>query len=337
MHRLRRRLIYIALAIATVLAAGTTGFIVIERYPAFDAFYMSLITIATVGYSEIHPLSQAGRVFNSFLMFFGVGVMFLAIGAVTQSVVELELGDVLGKRRTKRMIEKLDKHYLVCGYGRVGRGAAAEFQRAGVPFLVLDQDAGKVERASRAGCLAMAGDSTNDEILKDAGVQRARGVVAALSSDADNLFLVLSAKALNPLINVSARVNEEEAEQKFRRVGADVVFRPYRMTGYRLAQSLLRPHVTEFLDFTTQNLGLDVSIEQVKVSAGSELAGKSLAQLQVRRELGVIVLAIRRENGQMLFNPPADAVIAAGDYLIAMGEAANLRLLERRIAEAHTP
>jgi voltage-gated potassium channel len=294
---------------------------------------MSLITIATVGYSEIHPLSQTGRVFNSFLMFFGVGVMFLAIGAVTQSVIQLELGDVIGKRRMKRMIDKLDKHYLVCGFGRVGRGAAAEFQRAGVPFLVIDQDESKVDRAVRTGYLAVVGDSTNDEVLKEGGIMRARGVVASLATDADNLFLVLSAKTLNPMVNVSARVNEEEAEQKLRRVGADVILRPYRMTGYRLAQSLLRPHVTEFLDFTTQNLGLDVSIEQVKVSGSSELAGKSLAQVQVRRELGVIVLAIRRAGGQMLFNPPADAVIAAGDYLIAMGEAANLRQLERRVSE----
>ena len=333
MEGLRRRLLHIALAIAAVLAVGTGGFVLLEDYPVFDAFYMSLITIATVGYSEIHPLSLAGRVFNSFLMFFGVGVMFLAIGAVTQSVIQLELGDVIGKRRMKRMIDKLDKHYLVCGFGRVGRGAAAEFQRAGVPFLVIDQDESKVERAVRTGYLAVAGDSTNDEVLKEGGIMRARGVVASLATDADSLFLVLSAKTLNPMVNVSARVNEEEAEQKLRRVGADVILRPYRMTGYRLAQSLLRPHVTEFLDFTTQNLGLDVSIEQVKVSGSSELAGKSLAQVQVRRELGVIVLAIRRAGGQMLFNPPADAVIAAGDYLIAMGEAANLRQLERRVSE----
>jgi voltage-gated potassium channel len=333
MEGLRRRLLYIALAIAAVLAVGTGGFVLLEDYPLFDAFYMSLITIATVGYSEIHPLSQTGRVFNSFLMFFGVGVMFLAIGAVTQSVIQLELGDVIGKRRMKRMIDKLDKHYLVCGFGRVGRGAAAEFQRAGVPFLVIDQDESKVDRAVRTGYLAVVGDSTNDEVLKEGGIMRARGVVASLATDADNLFLVLSAKTLNPMVNVSARVNEEEAEQKLRRVGADVILRPYRMTGYRLAQSLLRPHVTEFLDFTTQNLGLDVSIEQVKVSGSSELAGKSLAQVQVRRELGVIVLAIRRAGGQMLFNPPADAVIAAGDYLIAMGEAANLRQLERRVSE----
>jgi len=160
-------------------------------------------------------------------------------------------------------------------------------------------------------------------------------LIAALTSDADNLFLVLSAKTLNPMINVSARAGEEDAEQKLRRVGADVVFTPSSITGYRLAQSLLRPHVSEFLDFTTHKMGLNVSIEQVAVGAGSEVAGRSLAQMQVRREFGVIVLAIRRASGEMQFNPPADAVIAGGDCLIAMGEPDNLRHLERLLAEAH--
>jgi len=335
MQRVYGRLAIIGVAIAATLLIGTLGFVLIDHFPVFDAFYMSLITIATVGYGEIHPLSQAGRVFNSFLIFFGVSIMFLAIGAVTQTVVKLELNEVFGKRRVKRMIDKLDKHYIVCGFGRVGRGAAEELKRSGAPFVVIDRDDARVERAIHDGMLAVVADSTRDETLKDVGIERARGVIAALATDADNLFLVLSAKTLNPAVIVSARAGEEEAEQKLRRVGADVVFRPYSIAGYRLAQALLRPQVSEFLDFTTQNIGLNVSIEQVAVGRDSEVAGKSLAQMQVRRELGVIVLAIRRASGAMEFNPPAGAVIAGGDCLIVMGEPDNLRNLEKLLAEAH--
>ena len=198
MQRIYRRLAVISVAISATLLIGTLGFVLIDHFPVFDAFYMSLTTIATVGYAEVHPLSRAGRVFNSFLIFFGVSTMFLAIGAVTQTVIELELNEVFEKRRVKRMIDKLDKHYIVCGFGRVGRGAAAELQRAGAPFVVIDSDERRVESAIRAGMLAVLADSTRDETLKDVGIDRARGLIAALATDADNLFLVLSAKTLNP-------------------------------------------------------------------------------------------------------------------------------------------
>jgi voltage-gated potassium channel len=335
MEQLYRRLSIVGGSLAAVLFIAALGYVLIDHFPVFDAFYMALTTIATVGYAEIRPLSRAGRVFNSFVIFFGVSLTFLAIGAVTQTVIELELKEIFGKRRIRRMIDKLSNHFIVCGFGRVGRGAAAELQRSGVPFVVVDRDETRTESAVRNGMLAMSADSTRDETLKDAGIERARGVIAALATDADNLFLVLSAKALNPMVNVAARAGEQEAEQKLRRVGADVVFTPYSITGYRLAQSLLRPQVSEFLDFTTQNIGLNVSIEQVAVAARSEVVGKSLAQMQVRRELGVIVLAIRRASGEMQFNPPADAVIAGGDCLIVMGEPGSLRNLEKLLAEVH--
>lgn len=335
MERIYRRLILVGGSFAAVLLLATLGYIFIADFPPFDAFYMALTTIATVGYAEIRPLGQAGRVFNLFVIFFGVSVTFLAIGAVTQTVIELELKEVFGKRRVRRMIGKLNNHFIVCGFGRVGRCAAAELERSGAPFVVVDRDEAVIERAVAAGMLGLAADSTRDETLKQAGIERARGVIAALSSDADNLFLVLSAKTLNPRVSISARAGEEDAEQKLRRVGADVVFTPSHITGYRLAQSLLRPQVSEFLAFTTQNIGLNASIEQVAVSAHSEVAGKSLAQMQVRREFGVIVLAIRRAGGEMQFNPPADAVLAGGDCLIVMGEPGNLRNLEKLLAEAH--
>jgi voltage-gated potassium channel len=333
MRRFRNRLILIGIALVAILTGGTLGFIFIEGYPPFDAFYMTLITVSTVGYAEVHPLSHAGRVFNSFLIFFGVTIMLLAVGGMTQAIIELELNQYFGKRRNKRMIDKLNDHYIVCGFGRVGRGAASELQRAGVPFLVVDKNEDRVEWAMKAGMLAALADATNDETLRDAGVLRAKGLIATLSSDADNLFVILSAKALKPSLLVSARIATEETERKMRLAGADYVFAPYDMTGYRMAQVMLKPHVFQFIDFTTKSIGLDVGIEQVRVAASSEFVSKSLEEMQLRKELGVIVLAIRKSDGRMLFNPPADAGIESGDFLIVMGESANLQRLEQMLAE----
>ena len=332
MKPLLRRLAYLATGIVLTFVMGTVGFTVIEGYPLFDAFYMTLITITTVGYAEIHPLSHAGRVFNSFLIFFGVTVMFFAIGAMTQSLIELELGEYFEKRRTRRMIQKLDQHFIICGYGRVGRNAAGELQRSGVPFVIVDLQPERVEKAMLAGMLAVAADATRDETLRSVGIERARGLIAALATDADNLFVILSAKNLNRQLFVATRAGEEEAEDKLRHAGADAVFAPYTTAGYRLAQAVLRPHVFHFFDVATRSMGLDVDIEQVRVPESSEFAARSLEQTRMGRELGVIVLAIRKSDGRMLFNPPADTVIAAGDHLIVMGEPKNLRHLESLIS-----
>jgi voltage-gated potassium channel len=332
MSRLARRFLFLLSAIVVTLAIGTAGFTVIAHYPPFDAFYMTLTTMTTVGYGEIHPLDRAGRVFNSFLIVFGVTTIFIAIGAMTQTIIEQEFGELIGKRRTKRMIDKLKDHYIVCGFGRVGRGAAAELQHARVPFVVVDLNPDRVERAMIAGMLAVVGDSTHDETLRQVGIDQARGLVAALATDADNLFVLLSAKGLNPRIYVAARAAEESAEEKMRRAGADAVFAPYSITGHRLAQSLLRPHVVQFLDFTMRDIGMDVSIEQVRVSETSEMVSKTIKDMQLSRDLGVIVMAIRKSDGKMLFNPAADTAVHGGDYLIVMGQLQKLRALETLVA-----
>jgi voltage-gated potassium channel len=335
MKHVRPRLIRIAVAIALTLLMGTVGFTLIEHWPLFDSFYMTLITITTVGYNEVHPLTHAGRVFNSFLIFFGVSTMFFAIGGMTQTVIELELNQYFGKRRIRTMIEKLKNHYIVCGYGRVGRGAAAALHRAGAPFVVVDRDEDRVERAIHDGMLAVLADANSDATLGDVGIMNATGLIATLSSDADNLFLVMSARTLNPELKISTRLAEVTSADKFRRAGADFVFAPYDITGNRMAEALIRPHVYQFIDFTTtpSDVGLNVALEQVIVPEASELVGQSLRSLQLRRELGVIVLAIRKPDGNMYFNPPAEAEIAGGDCLIVMGEQDNLKKLERAVLE----
>lgn len=329
MRPLSRRFAFLGAAVVFILLLGTTGFVLIEGWPVFDAFYMTLITVTTVGYKEVHDLSTAGRAFNAFLMFFGVTTMFFGVGLVTQTAIELELVQYFGKRRVKNMIDKLRNHYIVCGFGRVGRGAAQELVRSGVPFVVIDNEEDRVTRALQSGMIAILADATRDETLREAGIDRAQGLIATLASDADNLFVTLSAKTLNPGLKICARVAEEETESKMRRAGAEFVFAPYDITGHRMAQAMLRPHVSQFIDFTTKNVGLDVGIEQVRVAESSEFLNRTLAQMQVRRELGVIVLAIRKADGTMHFNPPADAVINGGDYLIVMGEQESLHHLER--------
>ena len=329
-----RRIRLIFLSVTAVFATGILGFVYLENYPWFDAFYLTLTTVTTIGYGEIHPLSPRGRMFNSFLIITGVGLMLQAVTLVAHLVLERELGDLLGRRKSKRMIDRLTEHFIICGFGRVGRGAALEMQRSNVPFVVVDHSEDKVERAMRMGMLAVLADCTRDETLRELKIERARGLVSALASDADNMFLILSAKTLNAKLMISARANEEESEEKLRRAGADMVFAPYYLTGHRLAQSVLKPHVQEFMDIFSRNMGLSASMEQVRVAAGCELAGKSLKELQLRRDLGVIVLAIRHKESGMLFNPPADAVLGAGDYLIVMGEPQALRRLESLLGAA---
>lgn len=328
---LARRALLVGGLLISSLGFGTIGFMVVEGYPAFDAFYMTLITVATVGYMEIHPLSHAGRVFNSFLILFGVSAVFFGVGALTQTIIELELQDTFGKRRRKRVIDGLKDHYIICGFGRVGRHAAFELQRTGVPFVIIDRSEPRAEMARQAGMHVLVADSTRDESLRQAGILRARGLVSALATDADNVFVILSAKTLNPKLTVVTRASEEEAEQKLRLAGADTVFAPFSMAGHRLAQALVRPHVSTFLDFATTAMGLDVAIEQVEVARSSEVIAKSLKELHLSRDYGVIVMAIKKAGGEMLFNPPAESTIAAGDYLIAMGAIENLQKLEKLV------
>lgn len=333
MGHVRRRLAIVGIGVLAVLTIGTLGFVLIEDYPVFDAFYMALTTVATVGYGEVHPLGNTGRLFNSFLIVFGVTVIFLAVGAMTQTLIELEFSHFFRKRRTNKMIDKLEGHIILCGFGRVGRGAAAELKEAGTPFVVIDRQDDRVERAMQAGMLAVQADASRDDVLRDVGIERAKGLIATLASDADNLFLILTAKTLNPDLQLSARVAEESSEPKMRRAGATFVFAPYVATGHRMAQALLKPHVLQFLDYTTQKTA-DIGMEQVRVEDTCAYCEHTIQDLQIRRETGVIVLAIRRKSGEMVFNPPADSKVSGGDYLIAMGEPAGLRQLEQLLMGA---
>jgi voltage-gated potassium channel len=333
-RRLIRRTLFVASILLMTLCVGTVGFSFIEGWGTFDAFYMTLTTITTVGYQEIRHLSRTGRVFNSFVIFFGVSAMLFAVGAMTQSIIELELEDRYGRRRRNRMISQLHDHFVVCGFGRVGRNASYELQRANAPFLVIDRSQERVARASEARMLAIVADATNDDDLRKAGILRARGLIAALPSDAENLFIILSAKTLNNSLIVVTRASEEQNEGKLRRAGADTVFAPYTMAGHRLAHSLLRPHVVEFLEFTTSVVGPNIMMEQVRIGSGIQFVSRTLGALLSGSGVNVIVLAVRRSDGQMIFNPSRDSEISAGDFLIVLGDKPSLNQLEKALTHS---
>jgi voltage-gated potassium channel len=322
-----RHLRLIGLALVGVMLIGTAGYHFIEGWPWFDGFYMVITTLTTIGYQETHPLSHAGRVFNVFIIFTGVALVFLAIGTLTQALLEFELRNFFGRRRMERDIGRLSGHYIICGAGRVGRSAARELARKPVPFVMIEQSETKATRYG-GEWLTMIGDATQEQTLRDAHIERARGLVAATTTDATNLYIVLTARGLNPKLRIIARASEDDAEKHLLTAGADSVVSPYHFAGQRIAQSFLRPHVVSFLDTATTHLGMDLEIGEICVGRDSSFAGKTIETSRIRQDRGVIILAIKREQG-MRFNPSPEDRIEPGDYLIAMGEPSQLRQLEQ--------
>jgi voltage-gated potassium channel len=325
--RVFRNLKFIAIAIAGLTFIGMAGFHYIEGWTWFDGFYMVVTTLSTIGYQEVHPLSAAGRVFNVALILVGVSLVFLGIGSLTQALLEFSLRSFFGRRKMEREIERLSDHYVICGAGRVGRSAARELARKPVPFVVIEQNEAKAARFA-SDWLMHVGDATQEQTLRQVRLERARGLVAATTTDATNLYIILTARNLNPRLKIIARASEEDAEKHLLKAGADSVVSPYLFAGQRIAQSFLRPHVVSFLDTATTHLGMDLEIGEIQVNARSEFAGKTVGSSRIRQERGVIILAIKREQG-MRFNPSPEDVIEPGDCLIAMGQPAQLRQLEQ--------
>jgi voltage-gated potassium channel len=327
LHNLRT----IGVLLLLVMAIGTAGYHYIEQWPWFDGFYMVVTTLTTIGYQEVHPLSHAGRIFNVFVILSGVSLLLLGVGVLSQALLEFELQSFFGRRRMEREIGRLDGHFIICGMGRVGRSVARELARKPVPFVFIENSEAKIQRYTSENWLLITGDSTLEQTLREAQIERARGLIAATTTDATNLYVVLTARGLNPKLKIIARASEDAAEKHLITAGADAVVSPYSFAGQRIAQSLLRPHVVSFLDTATTHLGMDLEIGEIRISSSSAFAGKTLESSRIRQERGVIVLAIKRREG-MRFNPAPDERIEPDDCLIAMGEPAQLRELEQTAA-----
>lgn len=318
MSSLGRILLGIVLVIAILLGGGL-GYMVIEDWPATDALYMAAITVSTVGFQEVRPLSQEGRLFTTVLIFSGVGVVFYILTTVTQVVVEGKLRQVLGRRSLERKIRALKDHYIICGYGRIGSLVAGMLAERGLQLVVVDTNSEVTRDLEDAGIYYVLGSATEEECLLSAGIDRAQGLVASVNSDADNVYIVLTAKGMRPDLVIIARATEPGSERKLKRAGADKVVSPYFIGARRMAQMVIRPSVADFVDLTFHSSDMALQMEELQVARESHLVGVSLKDSGLRQRLDLIVLAIKKADGQMIFNPPATTVIDRGDTLIVLG------------------
>jgi len=322
---LRRVRLLLAL-LAILLIAGTAGFLQFPGWSFSDALYMTVITLTSVGYQEVHPLTDAGRTLAAFLLAGGITSMGLWFALLTSAIVEMDLAHAFRTRRTMKKLEDISDHVIVCGAGRSGRQVVRELAAARVPYVALDRDPERTEmiREIDPDALALQADATRDETLVQAGVRRARGLVTALSADTDNLFVCLSARALSPSLTIVARALDEEAMGKLYRAGADHCVSPNITGGVRMASMLLRPQVVSFLDVVMGEEGLTLRLEEVAVPKGSPLSGQSLAEARIPQKTGLIVIALyhRTETGErhLVYNPGSEERIREGDTLIALGE-----------------
>jgi voltage-gated potassium channel len=324
-----RRLRLALVMLASVFVLGTIGYVALG-FSVLDAVYQTVTTVATVGFREVQPLDDAGKIFTIVLILVGVGTALYTFSVVLETLFEGHLQAVFGRRRMERQIDAMQQHIIVCGWGRVGRAIAEELTAAHTDLVVIDRD---TTRVFEAPLPAVVGDATEDRVLEAAGLRRARALFAALDSDAANLFVVLSARSLRPDLFIVARARVEESEEKLRRAGADRVVNPQSIGGARIAAFVLQPHVTEFLDVVMHDRGLEFRLEEIFVPRGSSAAGLSIRDAQLRDRTGALVLALRKEDGSFITNPSPDTAIRAGHILIAIGTPTELDALERTIEE----
>ena len=319
----RFRLRYALVAIIVAVALGTLGFHLLEGWTLPDSLYVTLQTLTTVGYGDVTPLTVAGRAFASLYMFVGVGVVLYVLTSSVQTIVQSEMIAAFGERRRQREMSKLQDHFIICGAGRVGSRIIDQMQMARVPFVVIETNEPKVTGLLESGVQVLVKDATLEESLREAGVERARGLAACLPDDAENVYVVLTARGLNPNLHIVARAVEEQAEEKLIRAGANRVVAPTIIGSHRMAQALMKPAVADFMDSIAAE-NLDLGFEQLEVMPGSVYAGRKLRFTNIRSELDVVIVAMRRKSGDMIFNPSGDAIIEAGDILIAIGKAESL-------------
>lgn len=312
--------------LALIIIAGTIGYSLIEPWSYLDCFYMTVITISTVGYSEIKPLSTGGEIFTIVLIIMGVGIMFYTVTMLAEYITASQFRFHFGRRKMEERINELNNHFIICGYGRVGRSAAATILEQGKPFVVIDVDQSVVLQASEEGCLAILGDITTDRVLKQAGIERAHALISALRNDADNVFVTLSARELRPDIFISARAFDEDSERKLLRAGANRVIFPHRLGGQRLAMATLRPEVLDFIDTAVFNQKDDLSLENLFVTPQSPISGMTVNQASSHCG-GSNILAIKKPDGNLIANPSGDITIENYDQVMVIGNRDQLIMM----------
>lgn len=325
----RRHVVIVLLFFAFLLALGTGGYVLIEGWGLMDGLYMTVITIATVGYGEVHEISQLGRAFTVILIFLGVGFFLYVIGNLAQFLVEGRIRVILGRRKLDKQINQVRDHYVVCGYGRIGRVLSRFLVQRHMNVVVIEQDENRISVMDEDGVLYIAGAATDEANLVKAGIERAKGLTTALGTDAENILVILTARQLNPNLFIVARASQDATEKTLYAAGADVVVSPYDIGARRMAQAILHPAVIDFLDSAFVDESVDIQIEEIPVKTSSDLVDITLQDSGIRQNLNLIIIAIKKADGSMLFNPSAQTKVGADDTLIVVGESESLLKLEK--------
>ena len=325
--RARARVLYALGMLGTVVVLGTLGFSLIEHWSLLDSLYFTITTIATVGYGDLHPAGRAGHAFAVLFIIVGVSTVGFFLSSALVEIVQSEIVTGLGQRRRLREVHKLRNHFIICGAGRVGSRVIRALQHKGEPFVIIERNADAVGKWLEEGVPLLVRDATLEETLHEAGVEHARALAACLPTDADNVYIVLTARGLNSGLHIVARANEAEAESKLIRAGANRVIAPQIIGSQRMFQALTKPAVEDFMSSITAD-NLDLNFEEVEVAPSSPYVGRRLRFTNIRAELDVVIIAVRRRAGEMIFNPSGDAFIEAGDLLIAIGRADALAQLK---------
>ncbi len=315
-----------------ILAFGTIGYHIIEGWNFFKSFYQTIITVSTVGFSEPQDISEAGQLVTIIVIITGIGAGTYILGQITKVFVEGELRTILGRRKLEKNISKLKNHWIICGFGRIGKIICDDLAADGTKFVVIEKNTAKTEGLDDR-YLYLNMDATSEEALLEAGIMNARGIVTAVYSDADNVFIVLTAKGLRPDIFVLSRASEANNEGKLLRAGANRVMSPYLIGGSRMAQVLRRPTVVDFIDTAMMNTELGLSLEEAVIGQGSQLAGKSLLESNIRKDFGVIIVAIKKPTGKMIFNPVPTEILEAADVIVVIGKKEEMKRLNRVLSD----
>ncbi len=330
-QEIRGRFSRLATTVAAVLALGASGYVLIEGWSWFDGLYMTVITLATVGYGEVHPLTKAGRAFTIVLIFFGIGILTWAISNLTAFIVEGELKDVLRRRRMEKRIAGLVGHYILCGAGHTGQVIIEELRKTGRELVVIEKDSAACERLVEHGLLAIQGDATMDEVLERAGIRRAQGLFAALTSDRDNAFVALTARGLNKDLRIVAEQVDTHVREQLIRSGASAVVSPHFIGGMRMASEMVRPAVVGFLDHMLRSGGEAIRFEEVVIPPGGALAGRRIGEVRHDDGESALVVAIMGADGGYALNPASDHALVAGETLIVLGTARQLARLKTQL------
>ena len=331
MDRITQVIVSVCLSVA-LLVIGSLGYMLIEGWDFLDALYMTVITLATVGYGEVQSLSPTGRIFTLFLILLGVGYFLYVVGAIIQFLVEGRIRLVLGRRKLDRQINKLKGHYIVCGYGRMGRALTRFLIQKYLDVVVIEQKESRVPIMNEDGILYLLGPANDEHMLVRAGISRARGIMTVVGSDADNVFMVLLARELNPDIFIVSRAILNSAKRTLLAAGANKIVSPYDLGARRMAHAVLRPTVIEFLELAFADDSADIEVEELRIKATSPLIDTCLLDSNIRRDFNVIIITIKKADGRMVFNPAAETCIEADDTLVVVGEAASIQKLERVLA-----